>query len=172
MEGGRACIVFPHAPWDTSGCDVLIVADSGVSWADIRGSPDLIVVVTDGDGGIGGRLGLAEYSMFLAHQHGDNPWLPMLWEVTRPAGRGALILTGQVEVPKGLAVLSPFGFTDGDRSILLAASLGASVIEFSMADVIHHKGAPEIKTRKLELYLNIAREIMDVFGYECGEVRT
>ena len=167
LRASRACVATPAGACGGPH-DVLLIADSAAQeggGADTR--ENRIILVTDLDGGFEALARLSRHVLCVAvHAHGENMWLhPFL-----PALRArCIIVTSQVEAPTGLGVLGPFGYTDGDRAILLAMALGASRVETLWGGSLRAKawGDSEVK----ELKLSVARRLIEVFsdalGYRC-----
>ncbi|MEB2837302.1 MAG: hypothetical protein GSR80_000512 [Desulfurococcales archaeon] len=167
LRHSKACIATPAGAC-TGSHDVLLVADSAAreaAKAYTRGRH--VVLVTDLDGGFEALTRLSQYALCTAvHAHGDNMWLhPFL-----PGLRArCLIVTTQVEVPRGLGVLGPLGYTDGDRAILLAMALGASRVEALWGGSPWAKawGDPGVKALKLSVAKRLINVYSEALGYRC-----
>ncbi len=120
LEGRAACIVGPMAPGLDGGCEVVVAAgESGLARAAGLGArPAAVATDLDGSAPVAAR---GSWTVF-AHIHSDNLHL-----AAQAAGSGLVdVLTAQAPVPGW--VLSPFGFADGDRAVLIAVGLGAGEI--------------------------------------------
>lgn len=123
----------------------LIAADGSVSR--INTQPDIIV--TDLDGCIQKEIEAnADGSVAVIHGHGDN--IDLLKKYV-PRFEGLILPTVQCRPPEGLFNFG--GFTDGDRAVVLAKSLGAEKIHlrgFDFSNPYIKSGKdPEIKRKKL-----------------------
>ena len=136
----------------------LIAADGSVSRIDTQ--PDIIV--TDLDGCIQKEIkSNTEGSIAVIHGHGDN--INLLKKYV-PLFEGLILPTVQCKPPEGLFNFG--GFTDGDRAVVLAKSLGAEKIHLRGFDFstpyIKAGRDPEIKRKKL-LW---AKKIIDMVSPE------
>lgn len=123
---GRVCIVGPLAPPGRRSCKAVIAAgDDSLEVAAEAGLKPSILV-TDADGSPPFNPDTLGAVTFL-HVHADN--LHLARERLSRIPWGMAVATSQVPLPG--CVVSPFGFADGDRAVLLAAALGARVIEVS-----------------------------------------
>lgn len=133
---------------------VVVVADSGIeNLTNIV--PDIIV--TDLDGEIERiKLSVKAGSIPVVHAHGDN-----INKIQQEKNifEGFFFPTGQsCQIPKKNNL---FGFTDGDRAVILADRLQASSIELLCFDFENptNKGNREMKKKKLEIAKDIINEV-------------
>ncbi len=153
---GRGPGTFPPAlPGSRTGRGVVVACDGATSSCLARGwVPDL--VVTDLDGRLSDEVranGLG--SLVLVHAHGDN--LPVLrrWLDRFP---GPLLGSCSAR-PRG-PLVNFGGFTDGDRAVLLAESLGARTVRLVRFDFDHPAEGPGPAGRVKREKLAVAREIL------------
>lgn len=129
LGGAKACVVGPLAPQVPRDCRVIVLA--GEDSLALTGPESVVAaLVTDADG----RPPVDPGSLapvVLLHVHADNLHLALDRIHRVPWGR--LVATSQVPLPG--CVVSPFGFADGDRAILLAAALGAVEVRVAGVDL-------------------------------------
>ncbi|HIM92506.1 MAG TPA: hypothetical protein EYM62_01045 [Candidatus Poseidoniales archaeon] len=148
-----------------AGCS-LVAADGGVgvleelpaSVAEVARQP-LLLVVSDGDGGLERLLAVADRGVpFAVHAHGDNEqeWRTLLTEFADSATPPPLILTHQTPTTLRGAD-NPGGFTDGDRAACLLVALGCAREDIRLlgfqSDVVGRWSGDtdqQIKLRKLK----------------------
>lgn len=140
------------------GGQVVVACDGATTPCLARGLvPDLVVTDLDGrlpDEVRANRLG----SLLMVHAHGDN--LPVLrkWLDRFP---GPVVGSCSAR-PRG-PLLNFGGFTDGDRAVLLAESLGArsaTLVRFDLAHPAEGSGpAGRLKREKLRVAEEILREV-------------
>lgn len=139
---------------DWSEGAVFIAADGSVGAC--LGLVDVLVVVTDLDGGIHLQEAAERGTPMVVHAHGDNQnqWATLLpqWAAYKPP----MILTHQTDENYG-GMFNVGGFTDGDRAVCLACFLGADegkfvFVGYSTEHVGEWSGRtePAQKLRKLE----------------------
>ena len=130
ITGKRVCVIMPAYDLEALDpvfreCDSVIAAETGSRIALERGRR-LDVIVTDLDASL--QL-LSLYPIIskyrVIHVHGDN--LERFREYITMEN-GNFILTSQVSPLDDSKVLGPFGYTDGDRSVLLPIVMGAREI--------------------------------------------
>ncbi|MGP6220222.1 6-hydroxymethylpterin diphosphokinase MptE-like protein [Caldiplasma sukawensis] len=133
---------------------VVLVADSGIeNLSNIV--PDIIVTDLDGENERI-KMCVKSGSIPVVHAHGDN-----MNKIKNEKNifEGYFFPTGQsCQIPKKNNL---FGFTDGDRAVLLADRLEASSIELLCFDFENpsDKGNRELKKKKLEISKEIINEI-------------
>lgn len=126
----RVCVVMPAYNLEAldpviKGCDSLIAAETGSRIA-LEHGRRLDVIVTDLDAPLGLLLLYPIISRYrVIHVHGDN--LERFKEYVT-IENGNFILTSQVSPLDYSRVLGPFGYTDGDRAVLLPIVMGAREI--------------------------------------------
>lgn len=131
----------------------VIVADSALNY--YHGKYDMIV--SDLDGPVDKILNDGE-CVKVIHAHGDN--MDELLSVV-PKLRGKVLGTTQ-SIPVG-CVRNIGGFTDGDRSILIARLLGAKKVYIHGFDYLNPVGEPaDTKLDKLRFAKEIINKIKDV----------
>ena len=147
IRGKSVLVVGPAAPKFSGDFDSVICAGSAASV--LRAAkivPDILV--TDLDGDVEDQILLNKLgALAVVHAHGDNVdalrrWAP---EFTR----GMLATTQAAPLPN---VYNFGGFTDGDRSVSIAAHFGAKHIAVTGFDFEHPVGFSkniEIKKKKL-----------------------
>ena len=168
LGDSKVCVATP-AGMCSGPHDVLLVADSAArEGTEARMWGERVILVTDLDGGFEALARLSRHALCTAvHAHGDNMWLHPLLPALRAQ---CLIVTSQVEAPTGLGVLGPFGYTDGDRALLLAMALGASRVEALWGGGPRAKAWGDSSAKTLKL--SVARRLIEVFsnalGYRCG----
>jgi len=113
VPGSRVCVLGPAASGVPRGCDVVF----GVQAPEVF---PLDAVFTDLDSLWPPVEPEAAYRWVLVHVHGDNA----LWALAG-APRGSVYTNQAVCVPP---VLGVGGFTDGDRPVVFALSLGAEEV--------------------------------------------
>ena len=136
IENSKVCVLLPgfselKVPDD---CSNVVVAETASSFLLDMGFKAL-AVVTDLDADIG-LLSLYPYiaDYLIIHIHGDN--LDKVLQFVRKAGRS--IYTSQIE---GIdCILGPFGFTDGDRAVLLPMLFGAKEVDVHGFYLLSPKG--------------------------------
>ncbi|MCH2358290.1 MAG: hypothetical protein MK235_02065 [Candidatus Poseidoniales archaeon] len=148
-----------------AGCS-LVAADGGVgvleelpaSVAEVA-RQRLLLVVSDGDGGLERLLAVAARGVpFAVHAHGDNEqeWRTLLTAFADSATPPPLILTHQTPTTLRGAD-NPGGFTDGDRAACLLVALGCAREDIRLlgfqSDVVGRWSGDtdqQIKLRKLK----------------------
>ncbi len=152
---------------------VVIAADGSIGGVD--GLADIACVVTDFDGNPHLDKAAKSDAIFIAHAHGDNvsKWQDCLNKWSALDHPPELILTHQVT--ESIDGIHNFGgFTDGDRAVCLAISLGVakediSLIGFSTTKIGKWSGQTN-PARKLEKLAWMLRALQ-IIGLE-GQVRT
>ena len=152
--------------------EAIIAADGAVGVLTESTRPEdawdsLICVVTDGDGDMSHLLLAAEKGVpFVIHAHGDNheQWRCLLEALA--LYKNPIVLTHQTPLPIS-GMHNPGGFTDGDRAVCFAISIGAGpenlILRGFSTDVIGRwtgSTNPERKMRKLEWM----KRILDLLG--------
>jgi len=144
---------------------VVLVAADGATRATLDRNLIPRVIVTDLDGGVNYvvkacRLG----SIAVVHAHGDNIDLVKRYV---PILKGHVIGSVQVKPPPN--VYNFGGFTDGDRAVFIAETMGASIIilagmdlgrvvgRYSKPWLKDHVEASQVKAKKLE----VAKELLE-----------
>ena len=153
-----------------NGCKFLIADGSGGVFSHIR-RPDLawdltVGVVTDGDGGQGLIEAVKRAIPLIIHAHGDNR--KELEALIRIMGEQNVSLTHQTPYHiKGMR--NPGGFTDGDRAVCIALSMGVKfdriVLVGTRSDEIGRFSGATDPIRKFEK-LKWMKRILNKIGFD------
>lgn len=149
-------------------CPIIFAAD-GATTALLEQQVIPHLIVSDLDGRIEHIIEANAQRAYVAvHAHGDN--IPALKTIV-PQLHAARII-GTVQVPPAEGVFNCGGFTDGDRAVFLADSLGASTIilaGFDLGDRVGKYSAPKLtKDQEASAWkrekLVIAKELLEEFA--------
>lgn len=149
-------------------CPIIIAAD-GATTALLEQNVVPHLIVSDLDGRIEHLIEANRNGAYVAiHAHGDN--IPALKTIVPQFNRARII--GTVQVPPTLGLYNCGGFTDGDRAVFLADTLGASIIilaGFDLGDRVGFYSAPTLTTDqeaspRKQIKLTIAKELLEEFA--------
>ncbi len=161
-------MVLSHIPIDDERT-VIIAADGATSVLLLNGViPD--VIVTDLDGGVKDQIECTSKGSFMIiHAHGDNV---QVVKRTISDLSGKVIQSTQVDPGDMTGVINFGGFTDGDRAVHIASSLGAGKIVLvgfdleTVGEKIYNGGLRKNMTiaqqERKRIKLDIAKRIIDM----------
>jgi uncharacterized Rossmann fold enzyme len=152
----------------SSNCPVIFAAD-GATTAVLEQQVIPHLIVSDLDGRIEHIIEANAHGAFIAvHAHGDN--IPALKTIVPQLVPARIIGTVQVHPAEGM--FNCGGFTDGDRAVFLADSLGASTIilaGFDLGNYVGKYSAPKFtKDQEASWWkrekLKIAKDLLEEFA--------
>jgi len=167
----RVACVFMPGDHDSSveaatlNCDTFIAAETGIlRLMDMGITPD--VYVTDLDAPLE-ILNIALYTSkyILLHIHGDN--IEKVISYINTVEPHKLVATTQINTINSYPLLDSFGFTDGDRAVLLPMVMGADKV------IVHGYNANEPKGKRYtspdkKLKLSLAGLLISMYALLFG----
>lgn len=149
------------------GCKFILADGSGEIFSELEhpqeGWGSVAGVVSDGDGGRGLSMSIQNGIPMIIHAHGDNR--KALEELIPRVGNLPIAITHQTPFSID-GMMNPGGFTDGDRAVCIAVSMGVDVGNIILlgtrSDIVGRFSGvtdPERKIRKLRWMKKILNEL-------------